>query len=260
MKRILAVYLAFLLLGAVLPWPLPAGAPQLLLSKVEAAQDFDGTNDQLACGSDATMDGFGNLSICFEVIHDVTAVTDAFVGKGDFNGSTITAGWSLATSSAVGDFILLARGRTTTSGIWRHGTALGTGVRRSFCVTHDDSNGNPAMYLDNVAQTITVVQTPSGTSVVDTTQNLLIGEDNSGTSDFDGAFQNIEIDNAIFTAAEVNQYHWTGSVGRPVKFRLKLYTGKLTQEGTATGSDCTATGTTSAARIPWGWRNPGISP
>lgn len=244
MRKVLAVYLALLL---------------ALAGAASASQNFDGTNDNLNCGSAADMDGFTALSICFRQVHDGTGITDIFFGKSDYNGVAITLGWALATNAGVGDYIVLLRGFSIAPGAWRGDTTNGTGVH-TYCYTHDGSTSAPLIYMEGVSRTVTTIATPSGTLATDAAQTLIFGEDSGATNDFDGTLQSVEIDNAVFTAAEVNRHYWTGSVGRPVKARWSFYGGKMTNEGSATGTDCTASGSTADARIQKGWRNVGTGP
>lgn len=202
-------------------------------------RDFDGTNDQIAFGSDASIDDFVALGVAFTLKWDGGGIGDVIIGK----ASGISDGWRVATDSA--NHMGITRDFSIGPGVWSGGTAVNTSTHH-YVLTHTGVvTDDPLIDVDGVAETVTEDIAPSGTLDADAANNLIAGESSTGTNDLDGALQNLVIHNAVLTAAEKNRCRWWGIPFGPsvVKVWLPMYTTDLVNKGTATVTG-TPTGTT----------------
>lgn len=206
------------------------------------ARNFDGTNDRLSFGSDASIDDFALKTVCAWVRVDSLASERVLVAK---DRGVQFWGFNVPTNGA----LRLIHGFSTTDGQW-DGTAssIVAGVVQHVAFTYDRGStaNNPVMYVDGVAQTPTVVSAPAGTSDADAAAPLVAGETGAGTLDLDGAIGHLVYHDALLTADDINRARfWGCAPGGPstVKVWHPLWTSDLSNKGTATANG-TATGTT----------------
>lgn len=212
------------------------------------SRDFDGTDDNITWGSDATMDDLASWSILMWVRSDAGASAyDWILGK-----STGSDGWQVAKTFANNgiDFIVfwstlhgqwISADGTLPQNIWRH---------IAIVYSRSASTNDPVIYSDAVALSLTKASTPSGTYVSDATGTAKNGEDSGGGSDLDGAIACQALYSGILDAAAVNRAKWWGRPhGGPLLY-TPFFTDKLANEGSISVTG-TATGTTVApAAIP----------
>ena len=202
------------------------------------ARDFDGVNDSINFGSDASVDDFTAKSIAAWTNFDATG-TMCIVAK-----SGPAATWEFrrnggGTSGAVA----MENAFSGTDAIWRTGTGVVLTGRFHIVFTHDGTTGAPLIYVNNVSQSITTVSTPTGTIDADAANDLRAGTNASDALDLDGQLQSLCYDNSAWTAEQVNRSYWWGRPGGGVEVYHPMLTDKLANEGTATATG-TATGTT----------------
>lgn len=205
------------------------------------ARDFNGTNERISFGSDASIDGFTQLSVAAWFRRDVLNAGMVVACK-----DRTATGWLLIAKNDVGSNRLeFGRNWTTANGEWQAtDTPISTSAHHVVVVYDGGSTLNdPTIYIDGVSQTIAESSAPSGTLGSDAAQSLLIGENGAGAADLNGAVQHLTYASGLWTAAQVNMHRWWGRVGGSVEVHHPLLTTKLTNEGTAT-ADGTATGTT----------------
>lgn len=204
------------------------------------ARGFDGTDDEVDFGSDASIDSFTARTVAFWLRRDRNGTNEIVAGKN--TGGTMWGLFWLGSDNTLRTNI----DWTTTNGVWTASGfgALGTGLIH-IAVTYDGSatTNDPIMYINGVSSTLTEVTTPVGTLVDDQAQRLNIGEDASGSLDLDGAIQNFAYDNRVWAAEEVRRHMNYGRPGGAIMVLHPLYTSKLANEGTAT-ADGTAAGAT----------------
>lgn len=211
------------------------------------SRDFDGTDDNIDFGSDASIDGFTTKSLSLWLRADGTgSLYDLIVGKG-------TGAWALAWNTFLApdgfDFFQAWAGADESN--WRNaGGEYAAAQIKHIAVTYDSASAtnDPVLYINGVATTWTVSGTRTEPADSDATASLRLGEDSSGTSDFDGAIEHFCYASGIWTAAQVNRARWWGRPGGGVEVYHPLVTDKLTNEGTATANG-SATGTTVAALV-----------
>lgn len=201
------------------------------------ARNFDGTNDNVDFGSDASI---GNFT-AFTVIGWVDVQTPA--SNSDFwtskNGGT-ELGWqtSFNTFGNICDFY---RVFSTTPGAWTW-VKPATGVHH-IAITYDggSTSNSPVAIIDGTSQSVTTSTTPVGTLGNDSSHPLRLGENASGGQDFQGKVGWYSYHNAVLSAADINRARWWGRPIGGLKVYHPLVTDKLANEGSAT-ADGTATG------------------
>lgn len=209
------------------------------------ARDFAGGTDAIACGSDASIDGFVSYTIAVWVRADAaSAQSDPIAMK----RSADTNGWDLGWQAFLSppEFELQV-GFSTTNGIWRGG-AQTAGQLYHLVVVYDNSStaNNPTIFVDGTSVTVTQSQAPAGTAGSDAAGTLQLGTEFTATRFFDGVVGFFAYHNGFYDSAMVNRHRWWGCApGGPstVKVWHPLWTTDLNNKGTATANG-TATGTT----------------
>lgn len=206
------------------------------------ARDFNGTNEKIDFGSDASIDGFTTLTYAMWIQRDVTTVFHVLAHKEEDN-----TGGSRFNSTHTNFLSFVQQFDGASDGSWvTSADTVGTGVRH-VAVTYDRgaTTNDPTFYIDGVSQSITEEATPVGTSVSDAANSLVLGEVR-GALDYDGRQGWLVYHDAILTATEINRHRWWGCApGGPstVKVWQPMWTTDLTNKGTSTATG-TATGTT----------------
>lgn len=208
------------------------------------ARDFDGTNDNIVYGSDASIDNFTSRSAGLWMQHDAASTTMHLIGKDRFG-----VVWALGNDGAPGftDRLMFAQAWTAVN-FWRGNTTdLGTS-RHHVAVTYNGSSttNDPVLYIDGVVEATTESAAPTGTRQDDLNQSLRIGENGAGALDYDGRIGWVAYASGIWDAAAVNRAMWWGRPHGGLNVYHPLVTDKLNNEGSGTANG-TATGTTVAA-------------
>jgi len=205
------------------------------------ARDYNGVNQSVDFGSDASIDDFALITVCAWARGDSAAVVDALVHK----ASAVTNGWLFLRDSTQTRFI---RDFTTANGDWSGPVGSWPAAQLAHVAVSYDAGSvanDPVFYVDGVVQAVTENVAPVGTAVSDAAEPLDSGEIGAG-SDLDGLLGHIVYHDAILSDAEINRARWYGSpLGGPssVKVWHPLWTSDLNNRGTATANG-TATGTT----------------
>ena len=215
------------------------------------ARSFDGVDDDISFGSDASIDDFTQKSILLWTSPlDAGKAAETFDVVIKSNGVLIgPTGWQLRRVIGPGntgraeftqDFSVVDGTWVTAVDTWPPSTPT------HVAVTYDNSatSNDPNIYLNGTLQAETESSMPNGSAGADAAQNLVLGL--VGNTPYDGEMQNFLYDNTILTAAQINRHRWHGRIGGPVKVMHQMYTDKLTNEGSATANG-TATGTTVAS-------------
>ena len=213
------------------------------------ARDFDGNNDRISFGADASIADFKPRTYAMWWLRDGTG------------GSLICAKGSGGTSwvdvvTSAGTALNCFQQWSGTDVEENCGTSVpSNGAFGHIVVSYDGSNAanHPVVYVNGVLQTNTPVTGPgTGSFTSDAATNLVIGETVAGTVDLDGAVQYFNYANAAWSADQANRHRWYGRAGGAIAVNHPLLTTKLTNEGTATANG-TAT-QTSVRSYPRGER------
>lgn len=214
------------------------------------ARNFDGTNDNIGFGSDASIDGDGSTtfvdkSVAFWFRPSGTGggTTQTIVGKGS------NAEWQVGFGSS--NTLFISHGFSTTAGIWTgSGQTLTDGTAYHVAIVYNNSatTNDPEIYVDGVSISRTETTTPVGSASSDAAVTLVAGENKTNTNDLSAMVGWMTYTDAAWTAAQVNRHRWWGRPGGALKVHHPFLTTKLANEGTAT-ADGTASGTT-VASIP----------
>lgn len=232
------------------------------------ARNFDGADDWIDFGSDASIDAFSSKTFAAWVIKDDDAVER--IGGKEEAGVTPT-GWTLQhnrTAAVSTGHLTFRQDFTGTDGLWsspNNGVPFGT--LHEVGVTYDRGStaNDPVFYVDGVSVAVTETTPPTLNSEPDSAHVLRIGAAGDGSGDFDGRMMAFVYDNTLFTAAAMNRHRWWGmgpGGHSTMKVWHPLWSDSLANKGTAT-ADGTANGTNMASiakllRAPalggmWGW-------
>lgn len=214
------------------------------------ARNFNGTNEQIAYGSDASIDGYVTKSISVW-INRTAAASAAVLVKDRLN-----TGWVVRIRAAT-DLLSYFEDFTTTDPNWETTAAVGTGlVHLGVTYNNSSTSNNPVFYLNGVLAASTNTTAPVGTVVSDAAQSMLSGETGAGTIDFNGDMGWLSYDNTLWTADAMNRAKWWGNPTGTLKVFHPFVTTSLVNKGNATANG-TATGTT-MSNIPRVERNWGM--
>lgn len=210
------------------------------------ARNFDGANDNIDFGSDASIDNFFGASpntgtIAYWIDADNAGAQQHVIGKSIFSNAFAIIIHSTTVMRCVWEF-------STERGIWDTTADHTDGTDHHSAFTFDGSSvtNDPTSYLDGSSETPTEVITPIGTINSDAAQSLLAGEESGGGRDMTGDLMCLCYDDAIWSSADVNRARWWGvAPGGPSTVQVwhPLWTSDLTNKGLATANG-TATGTT----------------
>lgn len=204
-----------------------------------AGRDFDGANDEISLGSDASIDDFNPRSICYWVRHDAAASVQVVAAKGPGSNEVALV--------AIGEQPRFSSDWTT-DGNWVGTTDIVVTGFHHICITYDHgaTTNDPIIYVDGAVETLTVDTAPTGSWVADAGNELQLGETNADALDLDGNLSCFVFHSAILTAADVNRARWNCRPMGGMAVYHPFWTTKLANEGTATANG-TATGTTVAS-------------
>ncbi len=205
-------------------------------------RDFDGTNDEIEMGSDASIDGFAARTHCAWVRGDGTGITDMIATKGVSGILEAMVFNTTDTVRYISDW--------TTDGNWNSTTDTADGATFfHLCVSYNNgATTNDALIQVNcVAESLTTDTAPTGSVVSDADNNLQLGESNNDSNDLDGVIAYYIYDNVAYSgvnAASCNLARWQGTPNwGNVEVIHSFETDKLTNEGIGV-ADGTAAGTT----------------
>ena len=210
------------------------------------AYSFDGTDDEIDFGSDASIDDFTSRTACFWLVKDDTTADDFIIGK---NAGGLQ--WDIRAN----DNIFCTQDFDTTNGTWSGGSVVTNAELIHFAVVYNRSDvaNDPVIYKNSVSLTVTETLTPVGTSVADAARALRLGENGANNLDLAGDIGFVIYDSTLWTAEEVNRARWWGTRGGAVACYYPLLT-DATNRGTATAAG-TVTGAVLASlpRVERNW-------
>ena len=210
------------------------------------ARDFDGVDDTISCGSDASVDQMNPKTLLLWLVLDADTNDAPFWTK----IGTDALGWLFVLLNAPDDLLYYEERFSGTDGAWYTATTvIATGTLYHIALVYDNSDvaNVPTFYVNGVAQTTTVITTPTGTVDSDAANSLRMGAyDSGGASRVDGRLGFMEVENAALSVANINRHRWWGCTpGGPSTMNVwhPLWTDSLVNKGTATANGV-ATGTT----------------
>lgn len=178
----------------------------LLCGIARAGVNFDAVDDEINCGSDASLD---NL-----VTYTITAwIYPRTLGEGSlgrvYGKETTNSGPLLIMVSSynVANNLILQHNRATVDGAWRTPTnAITLNAWQHVAVTYDGSStaNNPAIYINGTSQTVTTLFTPSGALISDAAASARIGNTADGSCTFDGFISDVRVYNRVLSANEIS--------------------------------------------------------
>lgn len=188
--------------------------------KVGTALDFDGADDHVTAGSDASIDdifvGGGTVSAWINVTSCCTGTSARIVSKEV--GNSASDGWNVHIDS--GGSLSFARGWTTGvggRGRWDAGAGsitFGQWHHVAIIYNEDSAANDPLFYIDGILKTgITEVDAPSGAAETDAAQTLVIGDTTGFTRQYNGLIDELRLYNRSMTESEIRQLYYYGLSG-----------------------------------------------
>ncbi len=173
-------------------------AGDLVDGKVGKAIDFDGTDDAIDCGSNASLDNISTITI--ESIFKPEGWGEGSSGRmASKSAAWNEYGWNLFINDTDDKFGFI-QGWSTTNGVWYAPTnSIILDEWHYSAVQYDRSysmSDKPIMYLNGTFQTVTTSQAPVGIIESDAAQKMLIGARIAATNydrEFDGILDEIRV-------------------------------------------------------------------
>ncbi len=185
--------------------------PQYAMSSFSKKMLFDGVNDYVNCGSDASIDdiftGGGTLSCWFSAESDGKENVGTIISKAKFRLRT----HSEAGGGVIIQFLQLFN---TSNGKWNTDSIVLLNKLNHIAVTYDNSSlsNDPLIYVNGVIVDITKDTSPSGAVLSDGGYNFTIGDvDPSGTHSYDGIIDEVSLFKSELTQDEVLELYNSGS-------------------------------------------------
>ena len=182
------------------PWALAYGA---LVDAGTYAVLFDGANDYIDCGSDASIDNV--FSGGGTVVARIYPETEGENAGRIFDKRGSTAGVQLATFNTVGSHVGLRffRDFSATDGQWDTESLIPLNAWSTVAVAYDDTTTDPKIYINGVPAVTTETSTPAGAAVTDAANNWLIGSNSATTRSYDGKIDWVRIYDKQLSEAEL---------------------------------------------------------
>jgi hypothetical protein len=214
------------------------------------ARDFDGANDVLNLGQDASIANWTQFTVWGWFIFD--AIGYRLIWTKNSAGTDGIYAWIKANTGVRKNSLHVTdHGWDTTPGAWYSTTQLtGTGTRIHIAFQYNGGGGtgeDATIWLDGVDDSAIEQTTPVGSYADDDSGNdLLVGEDWGGSGDVNARITALGGTEASFTTAQVNRAMWWGRPHGGIDIYHPMWTTKTANEGGAT-ADATYTGTTVAS-------------
>jgi len=188
--------------------------PQYAMSSFSKKMLFDGSNDYVACGSDASIDdiftGGGTFSAWISVASDGGESIGTIMGKG-------TVSIRVKEDDNGGVMLNLAKGFSTTNAdfLTSDEVVLENKINH-IAITYNDSSASntPSFYVNGVLKAIDTGNsiTPVGSASTDASANLILGNALAGgTRSFDGIIDEVSLFDVELTQTEVLELYNSGS-------------------------------------------------
>jgi hypothetical protein len=188
--------------------------PQYAMSSFSKKMVFDGSNDYVACGSDASIDdvftGGGTFSAWISPTTDGGQDLGTIMGKG-------TVSIRVKDDDNDGVILNLAKGFSTTNADFLTSDEVVLENKMNhIAITYNDSDpsNTPSFYVNGVLKAIDTGNstTPAGSASTDAPSNLILGNVSAGGSrSFDGIIDEVSLFDVELTQTEVLELFNSGS-------------------------------------------------
>ena len=187
--------------------------PQYAMSSFSKKMVFDGSNDYVACGSDASIDdvfsGGGTISAWISVSSDGGENIGTIMGKG-------TVSVRVKEDDNGGVMLNLAKGFSNTNADFlTSDEVILENKMNHIAITYDDSSSSntPSFYVNGVSTAIDTGNStiPVGSASADASSNLIIGNALAGgTRSFDGIIDEVSLFKTELTQSEILELYNSG--------------------------------------------------
>ena len=216
------------------------------------SRDWDGVDDQINCGSGASLDQLTSFTAAAWFKADSLGESSIGFIISKRTGSGAAAGWKLGvTDSGTEKLNVLCdfTGGGSVDGDWdtpADSIILGQWHHAALVYDRSATTNDPVIYIDGVSQSITEVTTPVGSAVDDSAQSFIIGNNAVGSTTFDGSIGYVLYIGRLFSGWEVTQAMWY-PLSIPSALSQPIWGDTAEQDLSGNGNDGTVTGTTTVA-------------
>ncbi len=210
---------------------------------------FDGSKQNIACGSAASIDdifdAWGTVEAWIYVESDGGADVGRIFDKGV---------WALITSAESGSVcrLIFTHACATTAGTWQTDQIipLNTWTHVAVGWNASDPTTPPFMYINTVAVALTETSTPVGARTTDASYTLYVGNNSAGERGFDGNIDEVRLWSDLRLPQELIDNYLKELIGTEADLQLyyQFYEG-----GGETAHDRTANANDGTASALWGW-------
>ena len=181
----------------------------LSYGKIGQALNFDGVDDYVDAGSGTVLDNITTKTISLWIYKTGANAARFWMNKGWVTGTGGGNGWQWGFRGN-GTTFDYRHSWSITNGSWQ-GTAQMVANRwYHVALTYDASStsNNPRMFINGVEDTVSILNTPSGTVGNDNANLLVIGaESNAGDNPFTGLIDDVRIYNRAMSASEIRMLY-----------------------------------------------------
>jgi len=170
--------------------------------------DFDGVDDIVNAGSNATIDNIFAGGGTFTAWINARSVGEANFGRiVDKSSSVIQAdGWALLVKNTSNPRMGFGRGFTTNVGNWDSPLdSIPFNVWLHVAVTYNEDfdNNNAILYINGESVVVSLTDTPSGSAQSDAAEDLTIGNFKDTDVTFDGLISDVRLYDRILASGEI---------------------------------------------------------
>ncbi len=171
--------------------------------KINNGLDFDGTNDFVDCGSDASLDDMGDFSVFMWIYWDTSNNGATFAQK-----ANASCGWFFEEDPSGSNALQFRVVRSSTPYTrFEALNVLSSGWNHIGAVFHD-STGNVELYVNGSEVTSYYrSETGAGTKVSDASASLLLGKRYSDSNYFSGIMDEVKIYDRALSADEISSLY-----------------------------------------------------
>ncbi|MCD4756073.1 DUF2341 domain-containing protein, partial [bacterium] len=172
----------------------------------DGALMFDGDNDYVTAGSDASIDNISAKTISFWLKVDSYSGDMHIINKGEV--------WFVAIDQPNSRYIF-GQAFSTSNGRWSVPlSAVSVKEWHNIVVTYDRSStsNNPLWYVDGISIPMTEYNPPSGSPNSDATGNLLLGDSPGYSRHYEGIMDTVSLYSRILTSSEILSNYNSGNI------------------------------------------------
>ena len=232
--------------------------PTWTTGQIDGALDFDGVNDYVDAGSDSNLDNIfaGGATVSAWIYPEGWGENKfgRILDKADSLGGNRN-GWAYELYED-NESLLFQYGFSGHIGNWiTPVNSISLNDWQHVAVVYDNSSdtNDPILYINGVAQTVTEIDTPSGSPSSDAALNLTMGNYSLARSrTFDGMLDDVRIYKGMLTATEIAEIFNAGNTGPVAHWKLDEDSGATANDTAGNHHGLVSGGTWASGHIDGG--------